>query len=45
MHPILIHSDLRATLTMPAKDESVGEHASNSKTSKLTYYIVDATNR
>ena len=43
MHPILRDPDLPTMLSMPPKDESASEHASNSKRSRLTPYIVDAT--
>ena len=43
MHRVRRDPDLRATLSMAPKDASASDHASNSKRSRLTGYVVDAT--
>jgi hypothetical protein len=42
MHQIPRHSDLPTTWSMPSNNESVGGNTSNSKTSRLTRYVVNA---
>ena len=45
MHRILPDPDLRPTLSTTRKDESASDHASDSNRSRLTGYVVDATER
>ena len=45
MHWILRGPDLHTTLWIPPKNESASDYASNYKISRLTRYIVDATER
>jgi hypothetical protein len=45
MHQILVNLDLHSMLSMPSKDDSVSNDKLNSERSKLTSYVVDATER